>query len=407
MSKTPAPNWPATREAGLQRLRDFLPRAGRHYAEFRNHDEGPGERTHVSELSPYIRHRLITEQEVVEAVRHRYHSGSAEKFLQEVCWRTYWKGWLEMRPSVWTNYRKQVTDLGRRLETDDELAGRYRAVLERRSGIECVDTWTSELIETGFLHNHARMWYASLWVFTLKLPWALGADLFFRNLMDADPASNTLSWRWVAGLQTQGKAYLASPSNIAKHTGNRLQPTEPFAEVADIPKEPPPPKPRTLPAAQRLPSGNFALLLNEDDLEPTTLGIEPGRVTAVAGYDASDLRSPLGPTGDPARRFTAQAIDDGLRRAGEHFGVPTTLLTDVDSVLAWCETNHVYQIVVPETPQGPALERLESFRKPLQAANIKILPFRRIWDDTFWPHATGGFFPFKEKIPEVLGRVGV
>ncbi len=406
MPQTANSPWPATREAGLERLRDFLPRAGRHYAESRNHDEGPGPRANVSALSPYIRHRLITEQEVVQAVTHRYHSGSAEKFLQEVCWRTYWKGWLELRPGVWSGYRRQVADLGRRLDSDADLRDRYEAVLAGRSGIACVDTWTSELIATGYLHNHARMWYASLWIFTLKLPWALGADLFFRNLLDADPASNTLCWRWVAGLQTKGKAYLAGASNIAKYTENRIQPTEPFSEVAEIPDDPPPPKPRNLPAPERVPSGTFALLLNEDDLDPASLGIEPGRVTSIAAYDCSDARSPLGPTGEPARAFTSGAIDDGLRRAASHFGAPTARLTDAESLAAWCRDRNVYQIVVPETPQGPALERLDAFRATLNGLKIRVTPFRRPWDDAFWPHATSGFFPFKEKIPEVLGRVG-
>jgi deoxyribodipyrimidine photo-lyase len=64
-----------------------------------------------------------------------------------------------------------------------------------------------ELVETGYLHNHARMWFASIWIFTLRLPWELGADFFLRHLLDGDAASNTLSWRWVAGLHTKGKHY--------------------------------------------------------------------------------------------------------------------------------------------------------------------------------------------------------
>ena len=65
------------------------------------------------------------------------------------------------------------------------------------------------------------MWFASIWIHTLNLPWQLGAD-FFKNLLDGDPASNTLSWRWVAGLHTQGKCYLATENNIKKFTNNRF-----------------------------------------------------------------------------------------------------------------------------------------------------------------------------------------
>ena len=89
-----------TREHGIARLEAFLPRAGRRYAAVRNYDRGPGRRDNVSNLSPYIRRRLVSEAEVVAAVLTRHDRNAAEQFIQEVFWRTYCKGWLEMRPSV-------------------------------------------------------------------------------------------------------------------------------------------------------------------------------------------------------------------------------------------------------------------------------------------------------------------
>ena len=80
-----------------------------------------------------------------------------------------------------------------------------------------------ELKETNYLHNHARMWFASIWIFTLDLPWELGAEFFLKHLYDGDSASNTLGWRWVAGIQTPGKHYLASEWNIKKFTNNRYE----------------------------------------------------------------------------------------------------------------------------------------------------------------------------------------
>ncbi|MFM8820110.1 MAG: FAD-binding domain-containing protein, partial [Phenylobacterium sp.] len=209
--------FPPTREAALERLARFVPRAGRDYAQGRNLDPGPGRPGAVSQLSPYLRHRVITEAEVVEAVLARHGPAEAEKFIQEVVWRTYWKGWLEMRPAVWTRFleaRDRVRDdfVGLKTLTEAEAG---------RTGVEGFDDWARELVQTGYLHNHARMWFASIWIFTLRLPWALGADFFLRHLIDADPASNTLSWRWVAGLQTPGKTYLATRENIARFTEGR------------------------------------------------------------------------------------------------------------------------------------------------------------------------------------------
>jgi hypothetical protein len=66
------------------------------------------------------------------------------------------------------------------------------------------------------------MWFASIWIFTLKLPWQQGAAFFLEHLFDGDAASNTLSWRWVAGLQTKGKHYLAKAWNIEKFTQNKF-----------------------------------------------------------------------------------------------------------------------------------------------------------------------------------------
>ena len=80
-----------------------------------------------------------------------------------------------------------------------------------------------ELKERNYLHNHTRMWFASIWIFTLNLPWQKGAEFFMKHLFDGDAASNTLSWRWVAGLQTKGKHYVAQSWNINKFTNNKYK----------------------------------------------------------------------------------------------------------------------------------------------------------------------------------------
>lgn len=186
-----------SRAAGLQRLSAFVPRAAA-YARERNRVVPPHDR--VSRLSPYLRHRLVLESETIAAAWSTHPPAAVEKLVAEVLWRTYWKGWLQLRPQVWQAYLEQW----RRDREDLDGAGaeRLAAALGARTGIECFDAWIRELTETGYLHNHARMWLASIWIFTLRLPWTLGSAFFLRYLLDGDPASNTLSWRWVAGLHT-------------------------------------------------------------------------------------------------------------------------------------------------------------------------------------------------------------
>ena len=164
----------ANRAEALLRLHHFVPHAGRDYAAGRNSDDGPDGNNQVSKLSPYLRHRLITEREVVAAVLRQHSLTAAEKYVQEVLWRTYWKGWLEMRPDVWRRYCAE-----RDFALHNALDANTIAAAEKgMTGIEGFDDWARELVETGYLHNHARMWFASIWIFTLGLPWTLGADFF-------------------------------------------------------------------------------------------------------------------------------------------------------------------------------------------------------------------------------------
>jgi deoxyribodipyrimidine photo-lyase len=402
--------WPPTRAEGLRRLDAFVPRAGRAYAESRNFDHGPGQHSNVSTLSPYLRHRLVREEEVIGEVLERHSLAQAEAFVREVCWRTYWKGWLELRPGVWRSYRSAVAGRVAELDRDRGLRVRLESATSGRSGIECLDQWADELVATGYLHNHARMWFASLWIFTLRLPWELGADFFYRHLLDGDPASNTLSWRWVAGLQTPGKTYLAGAGNIARFTSGRLRPTEPFAATAGPIPGPSPPRPRALPPADRPGRGPVGLLLTEDDLDPTTLGLDPGRVVAVAGCLNLDDRSPM-PVGPLPRAFTTGAMADALDRAGLSFDAPTDRLFPNDDwltpVLDWAKQHGIDRIVTPESPQGPARERVDALRDPLRDAGITLAVPRKEWDDAFWPFATAGFFRFKAAIPETLDRLGL
>jgi deoxyribodipyrimidine photo-lyase len=269
-ASTPAP---LSRADALAVWRRFLPRT-QEYAARRNFVDA--EHGNVSRLSAALRHRLLTEDEVIQDTLAHGRFSLSEKWLQEVCWRRYWKGWLEMRPQIWTSWRRRVRELRRTLPP--AVLQKADALAAGESGVACMDVLARELVETGYLHNHARMWWASFWIHAEGLPWELGADFFFRHLLDADPASNTLSWRWVAGLQTPGKTYLVRLSNIEKYAhAGMLQDTRGSRRIADgvvqpsLEKEhadttrhPLPEFPNTLPKAQ----GRRGLWLHADDLSP-------------------------------------------------------------------------------------------------------------------------------------------
>lgn len=377
-----------TRQAGLARLEKFVSRTGRHYARRRNYDFGAALRDNVSVLSPWIRHRLITEEEVLHAVLAHHSISAAEKFIQEVFWRTYFKGWLEQRPSVWTTYQDGLA----RALNDGTRYSDYQDAIAGRTGIACFDHWAQELVRTGYLHNHARMWFASIWIFTLRLPWQLGADFFLRHLIDGDPASNTLSWRWVGGLHTKGKTYLARPDNIAKYTDGRFNPVGQLSAVAEPLTEPFEHSRVPLPVMEPTPEGDFLLLVTEEDCQIETALPHPPKarlgVLARSPFEASPL----------VRSFAVGAVESSSGAA-------------VDTRSAWSDqiieaalaagTRHV---VTGYAPVGPVAEQLVALN--LREAGMTLHQVRRDYDTLAWPYATKGFFGLKKKIPHVLRALG-
>ena len=391
-----------TRKAGLARLEAFLPQAGYAYARNRNTDRGPSDRSNVSALSPWIRRRVVTEEETLRAVLASHRFAAAEKFIQEVVWRTYWKGWLEHRPSVYARYEGELAGLTDRLGIDADLRERWVRACEGRTGLECFDAWARELQELGYLHNHARMWFASIWIFTLKLPWALGADHFHRHLIDADPASNTLSWRWVAGLHTRGKHYLARAANIKEHTLGRFDPRGLLEEGAEALTEAYPlPAPSPPPPGERLSQRRIALLLHEEDLSPEGWSLQADVVGICAPGGWIE-----GPADRPAARFSRGALEDALTRSSAGFGVAAEAPDDDDAVVGWALGLGVTEVATAWAPVGPLASRLGALSARLAERGVRLVRLRRAFDDRAWPHATAGFFRLRERIPGLLAALG-
>ncbi|HFB2047879.1 MAG: DNA photolyase [Hyphomicrobiaceae bacterium] len=397
-----------TRKAGFERLRKFLPNSGHRYAKNRNKDYGPDNRENVSLLSGHIRHRLILEKEILSIVLGHYSQSTAEKFIQELFWRGYFKGFLEQHPTIWTAYRRDVSALTTTLDNKDDLARFYYQAVNGETDISCFNSWAHELVETGYLHNHVRMWFASIWIFTLKLPWQLGADFFYRHLVDGDPASNTLSWRWVGGLHTSGKSYLARPSNIERYTDARFAPygqlttnSSPLEEDEYYPIS-------KIPATSKKVNPEVVgLLITEEEgySEDLFKDLEP---TAGIALLTTHARSPQ-PIGIHAKAFSKYAFHDSISRAVNHFkctlGGPFELDEWGTVLLKFAREHGVQTIATAYAPVGPVAEKLSDARSYLAKHGIALYERQRAYDLLTWPYAKRGFFSLKKKIPDILKRL--
>jgi deoxyribodipyrimidine photo-lyase len=398
-----------TRAAALQRLDDFVREGAARYAQRRNEDPGRDAIGGVSALSPWIRRRALLESEVCTRVLQAHAWPQVEKYVQEICWRTYWKGWLQQRPAVWTRYLVACAEAQAQVEHDGALRRRYRAALDARTGIACFDAWRDELADTGHLHNHARMWFASIWIFSLRLPWPLGAALFLRELLDGDLASNTLSWRWVAGLHTRGKHYLARAENIARFSANRYDPRGQLDENA-APLPPDEEAPRIALDCPATPDWTrpSVLLLHEDDLHAASL--LPARDTALRGIAVLASAARCGSHPDlrvsRVQDFVEALLTDATQVARQAHGVAVELLGPFE-LLRWARGLGATQLIVPVAPLGPEAERLDALREQALAQGLVWSPLLRDWDRAFWPHATHGFFQLRERIPAVLRGLGI
>ncbi|MFN4128912.1 MAG: FAD-binding domain-containing protein [Paracoccaceae bacterium] len=385
----------ATRDSALARLEGFIPYAGENYARYRNLHR-PGH-PHVSQLSPYLRTRVLSEAEVITAAR-AAHGSSADAFVSEILWRAYWKGWLEMRPQVWRETQAGVYTCLARLDRDHDLAHTYDAACAGETGIDGFDDWARDLMATGYLHNHQRMCFASIWIFTLHLPWELGADFFMRHLLDGDPASNTLSWRAMAGLHKQGKSYLAKAEVITALSDGRHWPKG--LAQADFPVAGPSnPAPGPCPQGgvwnRRLPT---ALLLHEDDLSPDWLLKSGLRPLSTAFLLAPDARSPR-QVSPLIKDFLRRAVTDCARRLGADLSTihgPVQGRGAVDALVAWARQSGAVQIVTPFAPVGPVAGLLGSLDARLAAENIRLVQAMRPYDAALWPHATHAFSRFHQ-----------
>ena len=374
----------ASRAKAIDKLNNFVEKNLTNYSKSRNFDFGPNNRSNISCLSPYITHGIINELEVINKSLKKFSFSKNEKFIQEVLWRVYWKGWLELRPNVWTDYLKELD----KIRDEFKNHKNYQNAIEGKTNIECFNQWVIELKENNYLHNHTRMWFASIWIFTLELPWQLGAEFFMQHLYDGDAASNTLGWRWVAGVQTQGKHYLASEWNIKKFTNDRFQNIKLNENASPIFSD----------KTYSISKNDFS---TSEILEDKTLLIFDNNMSfEFSDFKENKFKKILLISNETNRKiklsekvlkFKANLLEDQkIRLEEKSINCETININNLKNI-----SEEVYSLY------PTAGENLD-FIQNNQLKNIKFL-YRKL-DQFSWQYCNKGFFNFKNYIPKIIAK---
>ena len=375
-------NFVASRASAIENLNKFVDQNLFEYSKLRNFDFGPENRSNISCLSPYISHGILNEQEVIVKSLNKFSFSKNEKFIQEVLWRTYWKGWLELRPNVWTDYLSELKEIHNKYKENTD----YKNAIEGNTNIECFNKWVNELKKNNYLHNHARMWFASIWIFTLDLPWQLGAEFFMKHLYDGDAASNTLGWRWVAGIQTPGKNYLASEWNIKKFTNNRFKD---FKLNENAP-------PKTTNKTYSVFKSEFKnpksleeknLLIFENNLSFETSDFNHRKFKKIILINNKNENRAI-KLDEKVVKFKSQLIEDQKKRLEEK-SINCEII-DLSEIQSFSQESYSLYPTVGENLDY------------INRNNLKIEFLYRKLDQYSWQYCNKGFFNFKNYIPKII-----
>ena len=369
--------FPTNKKNLLKHLENFSQNEILNYSSERNYDFGKPH-NNVSKLSPFLRRRFISEEEILRIVLKNNDIKNIQKFIDEVFWRTYWRGWLEARPWVYSDYKRNKDNL----------------LIPQKTGIKCFDHWKEELIDTGYLHNHSRMWFASIWIFTLGFSWQSGAKFFEDNLLDFCPASNTLSWRWVAGIQTIGKPYIARAENIKEFTKEKFYPQNQLKENLNLNFS-------NLSNGKALQfngkkfqlSGdeeNIGLILNKNDLSINHYFDEKSIKYSSCLYVTKHGKKLIEDFQNSLHQDICNNVDD------------ITVTDNFEQIYEWLKDKKIKNLVIPYETIGNEIFTNKDFLKKLDLLNVNYKFFLRDWDFNAFPHCTKGFFNFKKIINELL-----
>ena len=378
-------NFKPSRTFAEELMNEFIENNLVNYSKLRNFDYGPDKRSNVSCLSPYVTHGVISEVELIKKSLNKYSFVKNEKFIQEIMWRTFWKGWMELRPDVWADYLLELNQIKDKYKNDQD----YKKAVEGSTEIQCFNEWVGELKENNYLHNHARMWFASILIFTLELPWQLGAEFFMQHLYDGDPASNTLGWRWVAGIQTQGKNYLASEWNIKKFTDNRFKNIN-LKENASPKKV-----------------EKFYPIIKKDFINPD---IEEGKNLLVFENSLSlELSELINNKFNKIKLITNHNQNRKIKLSEKTMNFKTQLFEDQKKRLKdkslECEILDISEIedIADSYLLYPTVGETLDYIESKKFSEVKFL-YREL-DQFSWQYCNKGFFNFKNYIPKIIQKI--
>jgi deoxyribodipyrimidine photo-lyase len=215
--------FPTNLSAVYERIDQFDPEL---YARTRNFVNGG-----VSYLSPYLSRGFITVPQVVQRLKDRgIGLEQAEKFIQELAWREFYtRTWFQKGDGIFEDIRHPQEGV--------LYSGMPAAVVEANTGIKALDSHFGAFFESGYLHNHLRMYLAAITCNVGKYHWQAPASWLYYHLLDGDLASNALSWQWCAGTFSN-KLYYANQENINRYTGSQQTGTFLDVDYEDLPSQP-------------------------------------------------------------------------------------------------------------------------------------------------------------------------
>ena len=369
--------FPIEKSILIENIKEFSKSKILNYSSDRNFDYGSPHKN-VSKLSPYLKRKFISEYEVLKILLSKNKLKNIEKFIEEIFWRTYWKGWLEAHPWIYQEYEMKFNE----------------QFIPPKTGIKCFDHWKDELLETGYLHNHSRMWFASIWIFTLGYSWESGANFFKNHLIDWCPASNTLGWRWVAGIQTKGKPYIATAENIKYFTANRFYPKGQLIENVTLSTYNSSDNQALeidFPEKVRISNkANIGVILNNNDLtlnqDFSDLGVE----YHICLFKLNNSNSLI-------NKFENNIFEDIINNNQN-----INLIETYESLFKWIQLKKIKDLILPYETIGNKIFNNPNFLNKLSDKDVNYQFYVREWDKNALSYAKKGFFNFKKHIPYLL-----